>query len=88
LNAKIYLFIIFQILECRSLFCGIFDCETCYFPHFEAIIMSVAVDFVLYQLRHLSVKGSALGEYASQALKGSAAAQPKGCSAPFVPVTQ
>ena len=32
------------------------------------------------------VHGNALGEYASQALKAGDAAQPKGCSACFVPV--
>jgi hypothetical protein len=34
------------------------------------------------------VHGTALGEYASQALKAGDAAQPKGCSACFVPRPQ
>ena len=37
------------------------------------------------QVQYLLVEGTALGEYASQALIGRDAAQPKGCSAPFVP---
>ena len=37
------------------------------------------------QVQYLLVEGTALGEYASQALKGSDAAQPTGCSASLVP---
>ena len=37
------------------------------------------------QVQYLLVEGTALGIYDSQALKGSDAAQPTGCSAPFVP---
>ena len=37
------------------------------------------------QVQYLLVEGTALGIYSSQALKGSDAALPMGCSAPFVP---
>ena len=41
--------------------------------------------FAKNPVQYLLVEGTALGEYASQALKGSDAAQPTGCSASLVP---